>query len=583
MKKKLIALTMALLLCFILVLTSCSNNKDKAPDGNGATPPPVQTLTDYELLGGKFFSEENYSTSSQFAVEGEYEKNSDTLVLTVEQDTSIDLVSTITYRVYSILTKSMVYSTTIVFDAKSLSYNGDYTNVEFYLDDEYFVVSKTFKNEKYATEIYANNGQILINKDEDVDVSSVSFPFLYSESLSIIVDDELYEIEKTDDGYKANLVSDNEFVYGSIDSITSFPLPIGDKLFLLSDDENDIVVLNSDFSIEKVIPVTNVYGTTFTDTDVSLFALNDNSLYVQIVTNIGYFGNINSAEYDYVSYDECYRVEAYKLNVTTGEKTFIENPYLFNEVYSLGTINYLLDMYDATDIGLPIEYENVAFGAYKIENKELVFVDKDAYLFTVDNDLSVTGTYALTDGARYGNIISDGRYILDHDYTYILYDKDGKVIKNLGLSFDNNDELIYTSKAIYDHDMNLVYSLKENDADVYEDTNNTIIVTTYDEETGDTVYSLIKKGSEPTEILRTNILSDKYIEIYNDNYYICEILEDEEGNEYQKVSFYTTKGTLITSVDTLAYSSIERESASAYEMTSYILETEDGFVVVILK
>ena len=99
----------------------------------------------------------------------------------------------------------------------------------------------------------------------------------------------------------------------------------------------------------------------------------------------------------------------------------------------------------------------------------------------------------------------------------------------------------------------------------------------------DELYSLIKKGSEPTEILRTNILSDKYIEIYNDNYYICEILEDEEGNEYQKVSFYTTKGTLITSVDTLAYSSIERESASAYEMTSYILETEDGFVVVILK
>ena len=99
----------------------------------------------------------------------------------------------------------------------------------------------------------------------------------------------------------------------------------------------------------------------------------------------------------------------------------------------------------------------------------------------------------------------------------------------------------------------------------------------------DELYSLIKKGSEPTEILRTNILSDKYIRIYNDNYYICEILEDEEGNEYQKVSFYTTKGTLITSVDTLAYSSIERESASDYKMTSYILETEDGFVVVVLK
>ena len=249
MKKKLIALTLCLLLCLPLVLASCSNNKnnEEPPKTNDEqTTPKSPELSIYELLGGKFESNEGFSDYSKFDIEGRYVDGNEFYFVTVEEDVSIDLVSTSTYRVYNLITGAMIYSTSVVFDAKNLSYVTDCTNVEFDYAEDYLVVYKTFGGDMEDTsELFAPNGQLLISKEGEVD-------FYTSSSLDrdkdfISVEGEIYEIKKDDNGYVAEMVSNGEFSQSSfmVYTITK----AGDSFIAVNRDQNMIAVLDSQFNV----------------------------------------------------------------------------------------------------------------------------------------------------------------------------------------------------------------------------------------------------------------------------------------------------------------------------------------------
>ncbi len=571
MKKKFIALTLCLLLCIPLVLTSCFT-KDPPPQDDD----PIPELSTYELLGGKFVAEKNPRGFTSIIIEGENPTYNGVFVKTESSETSADLVITTTYRVYNLEVGAEIYSTSVIYDYKTLDYQTNYTDVIIDLFNDFFVVTKYTDEDVAVCELYAQNGQLLLEADEEVMYYHMPFG-IFDTTTKVVFDDAIYEIQKTDTGYTTSLVFDLEFM----PSISSMPISIGDKYYLVSDDETTLYIFNSSYSQTHEITLIDDSCVAFSDYFSNVFPLNNGNILVQNSFLIGSFSDVNSVDYDFVSQDECYRIETYIINTSTGEKTAVETPYTFETVISRSMIELLMPMLFGKDFELPFEFENIATGVYKIENKELIPVNENAYITTINNDLSISAEYCLPNDAQQGQIISEGKYILSGAYYTRLYNQDDTLVKELG-NIDYNEKFIITSKAIYDHDMKLVYSLKDNDADIEEITSNSIIISTYDKTNNQTVYSLIFNNSEaPLEIFRQK--SGNEINISSDHYYIKEILENEDGEEYQLVSFYTTEGTLITSVNCLPYTSVIRNSYHGNGYYRYSLTTEDGTCVIILK
>lgn len=580
MKKKFLALALCLILCLPFVLTSCFGNKE--PDAPDA--PALPELSTYELLGGKFEPAENYTSHTTTNVEGQYLSNDGVLIATTKAVVSDDENEiTTTYRVYNLETGTVVYSVSITYSYYTFEYTSTYNEIDIDLDDNYFIVYKS-NDEAEVAEIYSTNGSLLLSTDEEnAYVYSTDLEFI--KEPTFIFDDGLYKIEKTESGETATLVKDLEFASILSEDFDIVSLPSGGYIVICYDyysrePDDYVYILNDAFDLVKSIKVYDTEFSQFDPDDIrnNLFILNNGNLVVQTVTELGDYLAIADAgiEYDCVSNGYCYNVDTFKINTTTGEKTAVETPYVFEYIAS----RHSIEAYDDEE-SFPFEFENIAV-AMKIENKQIVPVSDSSYAYTIiDNDLNVIGTYnTIPDGYKYGDIISDGKYILKAEISTELYNADGTLVKNIG-NARYNEKYIITSKAVYDHNLNLVYSLEDSELSTSYVGSNYITFYEQDKETGNYLYYRLSGTSTEPQLFLTK---DSNTQLYweGDYYYtVVYTPEDGETDAFCTVSVYTVDGTLITSQQTSEYANISDSTMNEYDYIS--IEDGDKLTIIVLK
>ena len=584
MKKKLLSLALCLILCLPFLLTSCFGFGDDA--GNDAPPPPpaLPELSTYELLGGKFEPAEYYTQHTTTKIEGEVEAQSGALLYTAQSKLSTDSNElTTTHRVYNMEKGIVVYSASTTYSYYSFEYTSEYTTVEILLYRDYFVAEKS-NDEEAITEIYSTNGSVLFTSEEkDVYFSSISLDFINEPA--IIFDDGLYKIESTNNGDKATLIKDLEFAtFVDFDEVSILPLPDGNYLATSEDYYTGELgriayILDKDFNFVRAIELfNNEYSIYDTETEPNLFLLNNGNIAVQIITMIGDYLDIVSSgvEYDFVVNERCFIVDTYIVETSTGTKTAVDTPYFFEYLIS----KYQIEMYDdAPD--LSFEFENVAFVA-TIENKKLVPVTNSSYPITiVNNDLTIKGTYeTLPLGYESGEIISDGKYILYTEFSAEIYNADGTLVKNIG-DADINEKFVISSKAVYDHDMNLVYSLEDSELKISRVEDASIIFYKQDKETGNILYYRLNETSNEPQLFLTD---DENTQVtWRSDYYYTTVytpaeVEGEEGTILLTV--YSAAGTFITNMSVSENADIESYS-NDYDYITVV--DGDEVSVIVLK
>jgi hypothetical protein len=175
------------------------------------------------------------------------------------------------------------------------------------------------------------------------------------------------------------------------------------------------------------------------------------------------------------------------------------------------------------------------------------------------NDL----TYKMSptiDGSSNIAYLSENRYIAEGDFISTIYNEKGEVVAKVEEEYLYNESYIYTDRAVYNHNFELVYSLEENDAGVFSELSDALVV--YKEVDGQTVYYLLTPAqSAPVEIgTSTPSLNDTY-------YYTLGDEIDGEGNVTGKIiSIFQTNGTLINSYTLYEYASVTADFYAGYDV-----------------
>ena len=586
MKKKLLSLSLCLVLCLSMALTSCSLFKKDKKDPEPPAPPSFST---YELLGGKFEPEENYTSHTTTKIVGETSSRNGVLLTTTKSEISDDENEvTTTYRVYNLEKGTVVFSASTTYSYYSFEYTSSFDSITITLKNSYFVVEKS-KDEDTTIEVYSQNGSILLSKDEEITVTSVSLDFI--EEPTFVFDNGLYKIEASETGDKATLIKELEFATLLDDDVQIVKLQSGNYLAVVYDyysneTEEIVYILDGNFNFIRAIELYNKEFLPMGSDNVSeyLFLLNNGNLALQLTTKVGSYYDVCSSgvEYDYALNSNCYTVDTYIYNTSTGEKTVVDTPYVFEYVIS----RFGLEQYESSN-GIPFDFENISAYTCKIENKCLVPVSSSPLAYTVlDNDLNVINTYeTLPLGYKNASIISEGKYVLSTDFSTELYNADGTLIKNIG-DADTNEKYVISSKAIYDHNMNLVYSLEDSELKISRICADCIIFYEQDEETGNYLYYRLNGTSTEPQLFLTK---DSDTQIYwKDNYYYTTVhtpaeVEGEDGTV--TLSVYAYNGTLITTMTVSDFALISASSASGtnYYYDYISISDENEVTIIVLK
>lgn len=243
------------------------------------------------------------------------------------------------------------------------------------------------------------------------------------------------------------------------------------------------------------------------------------------------------------------------------EKSF-ENGYSELRKYDLVTLvvdakngkakevkcDYLVEVwgtqYDENDDNLVLDLEKIeAYGsANKIENGRIS--EQDVWV-TFDKKANISEiTY---NGEKVWDValISDSRIVVEteaHDY---LLDREGNLIGKID-NAEGFGKYLLCGEKVYDYDLNVKLDLYERNFKLYESLDEYLLL-----ENADGDILLYTGEGDPTVIVEDD--SDYYLYDTYDDFYVIVKENDEGDDEYE---IYNAKGTLITKIDKITYSSL---------------------------
>lgn len=532
MKKRILALLLCLVLVIPFALTSCFT-PEKGNDGGDTSL--------YNEIKKMAYDEKEMTKAETLEIEGTSGKLGDGFYSASKTTTSLDtLDTTTTYFIYNVASGALVYSYDVVLSVGD-GYTSEYTNVVFEHFDGLFVVKKTNSEGELLTSIMSADGTELIS---DTDVT---YRIMGDDSL-VVFDGKLYVYENNALTFKKDIVGT------ALEELVSKLIPLGDRYVYVEPNYKEAVYYDKDFNFlfkKNLIESVNAY----VSVDSGVYYLDNGSLIYQEVSELGaYSPEIDASTYDYIANGVCYKVSTYLLNASTREYKEIGLPFVIQTVLPME----LLLGQDTLES--PYGAQNIAI-VQMIDNKKLVYTNGQQYAtLLLYNDL----TYKMVptiDGTSNISYLSENRYIVEGDFISTIYNEKGEAVAKIEEDYSYNESYIYTDRAVYNHNLELVYSLEENDAAIFSPvlSDALVVYKTVDEET--IYYLLTPAQSAPIEIgTSTPTLKTTY-------YYTLADEIDGEGNVTGKIiSIFQTNGTLINSYTLYQYASITTSSLDGYNV-----------------
>ena len=532
MKKRILALALCLLLVVPFVLTSCFTPDKGNEDGDTSL---------YNELKKMYYDEKEPTKAETLEIEGASGKLEDGFYSASKTTTSLDtLDTTTTYFIYNVATGALVYSYDVVLSVGD-GYTSEYTSVVFEHYDNMFVVKKGNGEGNILTSIMSADGTELISGTD------VAYKITGNGTL-VVFDGKLYVFENNALTFKKSIVGT------MLEEFISDLAPLGGKYIYVEPTYNVAVYYDKDFNFlfeKSLVNSAQAYNTVKSDT---YYLGNGNLIYQEVYELGAYNPQIDASTYDYLADGICYKVSSFLLDAGTREYKEITLPFVIETVIPF---EYLSMISGREGMELPYGAENIAM-VKMIDNKKLTYTNGEPNAtILLYNDL----TYKMSptiDGTSNISYISENRYIVEGNIISTIYNEKGEAVAKIEEDYSINESYIYTDRAIYNHNFELVYSLEENDAEIYAELSDALVVCKAVEE--ETVYYLLTPAqSAPVEISR------KSPAVYDTFFYTLADEIDGEGNVTGKiVSIFQTNGTLISSYTLYQYSSINVDTIDGY-------------------
>lgn len=296
--------------------------------------------------------------------------------------------------------------------------------------------------------------------------------------------------------------------------------------------------------------------------DYTTVVLNNGNVLIQYAMQL----DPETTTYDYLTesgneftkYDLC----TYILNVEKNKATEIDVNYVIGNMISCFDLLLAQDD-DAENSYFTDKFENLAV-VYEIADKRINTRTTGADIVTINNNGKITSSLKLADNqsANLPTKIADNTYRVYTDYGIAIVNAKGDTlltIYNYSLEFVGT--YLVSPKAIYDLQMNTVYSLTENEATVRGTLNGTIFIA---EEVNDTTYELICLRNGTTNSLCTIDTSDpnsnRFTVNDDDGYYAIYL------NTTEQYSYYNAMGELLVTSD--------------YPLNTVVNSSEHGTVIL---
>lgn len=177
----------------------------------------------------------------------------------------------------------------------------------------------------------------------------------------------------------------------------------------------------------------------------------------------------------------------YILNADTGKTTALETSYVFEKLESAYQITA---EEDSSNRMFSDSFENIAL-VYPITNKRIDTTTASCDLVLLDNSGKATASLKITDyqNPTLPQKITTDTYQLSTQYGTAIIKANGTVLQTIGNSaLSLVGSCIVGEKAVYNTNMEIVYSLTQNDARVIGTMNDTIFIR---EEVNETKYEII--------------------------------------------------------------------------------------------
>lgn len=487
MKKKILALTLCLVLFILPVMSSCSSD----------------TLGTFDLMNYVGDDNASYDTTDNYEPEGNYHSGTDKYVVTqelvlAETDGGVELLAAAPesdmsqgadrvpadedeyalydkyiYRVYDIKTGELLVSKTVILDY----FEEDATLVDLtvsshYNADDYFIIRCTLANGSCNTELYSMDGTAVkvwhteaddLNADDGID-GLISF---YSDN-HFVINNELYRIEDGEATLVKNIknvmslpVYENIEIYnnGQYLSYTDSDDGIDDGYYD-NNSSNTIVVFDGNLNVTNYISLPQYERINSISMTVNF--LNNNNALVTYIESIDAVNLTEDQDYDFVADGTAYNIDSYICDTTTGELSSIEDipMYEFN-IVPVGPLKKMADRaemdYEINEIG-----DNIIMG-YKIVDGKVEDKMTSAIL---SNDGTISAYVGELDGVS-SSEISISAYInadvacVTLPYGTYLYNT--KTYERIGelpdYDFDYTAKWIVCEDAIYNLDLELAYTI----------------------------------------------------------------------------------------------------------------------------
>ena len=524
---------LAILLCFVLtipfLLTSCY--------GGNWLGDPVEEASFYDKIKGSYKKAEAASEVEAITIDGTYVSSSNGFLFAYA-DESTDTHAVAKYTVYDIKTGVGIVSVKLEREYTSGLYSSLYKEVSASYGEGFFVIAGTKANDMIEYTVYSKNGNEIIKG------TNVSYKILdYS---AFIFDKKLYRVDK--DG-TAELLKDltDSNLLGLVDNLQKY----GDRFLYVNG--SLVYVLDLNYNLLYSQHLNPTPSNTYLNTSSSLFYLNNgNILYQENILLCQYHPTINHNEYDYVSGGSCYRVNTYVFNIANGKYTKINLPYLIQSVSTASK-------YDGQ---IPYGYENIASGR-KINNGEIVYTNGAIYASLLMDNL---GKVVENDISKV-TVLGENRYTIYENFAYSIYDQNDKLVGRLNKILYANNELIVTPSAIYNHNLEVVYTLDESSSGKVLP--NSVLIYFFDSESGSYKCKLLFSDKSSVTI------DARTAQVRNSCVFVEEWIEtDESGNGYYELTVYSEKGEVLFTNEVL--------SDFYYEYDGLIrTTTRDGKILII--
>ena len=261
--------------------------------------------------------------------------------------------------------------------------------------------------------------------------------------------------------------------------------------------------------------------------DASCYILNNGNVLIQYVVELDPYAE----EYDYYEKNDLGATEKYDLVVEifapkTGKVTAKDNDFV------IAYVETSRDMYDATYDNNPYtdDFENIAY-IFPIVDKKVDTSMIHMDLVLMDNNGKATKSLKIADGqlAELPEKIADDKYIVETVYGYAMVTLKGKTL----VSFNNDLEFaggcIVGERAVYNLNMESVYDLVANKAEVIGSIGNTLFIKAGEE---DKYTILALRDGQTTTVCSYNAENESNtVFSIEDEMVYC--LYNEASNEYE--------------------------------------------------